>query len=98
MALDDERGPLGVLRGGLGISRTEFAVVLGVSYDSAYQAEAGRKKLSAAAQEALREIGADVEDLLQRQAEWVEERGRRLRAELAGKAPDGTTGSVSADG
>lgn len=77
--------PVRQLREAWGLTISEFSEALGVQYNQAFQVEKGRQRLPRKAREALGELGVDVADLERRQAEWIEERARKLREELAGK-------------
>jgi len=77
--------PLQELREHLGLPIGEMAAALGVSYHAVYHAERSGCGIPRKARAALVELGVDVADLERRQEEWVQERARRLRAELAGR-------------
>jgi len=80
------RSPLRELREGLGLTLGDMAAALGVLYSSYYNAETGLGAIPKRARFALEELGVDVRDLLERQAEWIEDRAADRRQAILAKA------------
>jgi len=77
-----DRSPLTQVREALGLSRTDAAATLGVSYRALWGAEHAGEPIPPAARQALGELGVDVAQLEREQAEWFAERAAQLRQDL----------------
>ena len=74
--------PLHQLRERLGLTVTEIAATVGVTYQVWYNSEKGTANLPGKACAALAEVGVDVDQLRRDNAAWMDERARAKRAEL----------------
>lgn len=83
--MQEAGSPFDGVRRRLGLSVREFAATLGIPFSSCYNACAGLTVVPRKAREALRELGVCPVSLALEQKAWLEERGRRRRAELREK-------------
>ena len=74
--------PLEELRNRFGLSIPAMAGALGVPYDKYYKAERGNAPLPRMARKAFADLGVDWVELEDRQQDWLQANGARLRAEL----------------